>query len=389
MPVHIADASLLIPVGHGAGSPRYRRSKKGNPMNALEHRAVEAVYGAALHPPTWGAALQSIADCFDDIGALLVYSRDDGRWGTFASTSLEPLAAEYMRDWADRDTRAIRAQERGYFLTRDVITDRDVLSEAEMDRDPLYTELLPRYGLRYFAGANVAPQPGVQVALAVQRSAIRKPYTESELVEVGRLARHVETALRLSMAMAESDVLASGLSEALNNAGIGVLALDRLGRVTFANTMARQLIDAESMEAVRQEVMRLVRESGAEPGKGGGPSLINRSAHDRPLVLRLLPFKASRQDEPFNSAEMLSLIYDPAAGGNIDATLLRDLFEMTLGEARVAALIGAGQSVQQAAGRLGLKEQSVRTVLKRVFMKTQVSRQAELTMLLQRLRLTS
>ena len=294
-----------------------------------------------------------------------------------------------MRDWADRDTRAIRAQERGYFLTRDVITDRDVLSEAEMDRDPLYTELLPRYGLRYFAGANVAPQPGVQVALSVQRSAIRKPYTESELVEVGRLARHVETALRLSMAMAESDVLASGLSEALNNAGIGVLALDRLGRVTFANTMARQLIDAESMEAVRQEVMRLVRESGAEPGKGGGPSLINRSAHDRPLVLRLLPFKASRQDEPFNSAEMLSLIYDPAAGGNIDATLLRDLFEMTLGEARVAALIGAGQSVQQAAGRLGLKEQSVRTVLKRVFMKTQVSRQAELTMLLQRLRLTS
>lgn len=117
--------------------------------------------------------------------------------------------------------------------------------------------------------------------------------------------------------------------------------------------------------------------------------MIDSPSHPRPLVARLLPLNQSMAAEPFNVAVALALIYDPGAGGEIDPSLLRDLFEMTLGEARVAALIGAGESLKATAGRLGLKEQSVRTVLKRVFEKARVSRQAELTLLMQRLRLTS
>ena len=35
-------------------------------------KAVEKVYAAAPDPSRWPAALQAIADCFDDLGALLV-----------------------------------------------------------------------------------------------------------------------------------------------------------------------------------------------------------------------------------------------------------------------------------------------------------------------------
>lgn len=58
---------------------------------------------------------------------------------------------------------------------------------------------------------------------------------------------------------------------------------------------------------------------------------------------------------------------------------------LPLGEARVAALVGAGLSLAEAAQRLGIAEGTARVVLKRVFSKVGVSRQNELTALLSRM----
>jgi DNA-binding CsgD family transcriptional regulator len=64
---------------------------------------------------------------------------------------------------------------------------------------------------------------------------------------------------------------------------------------------------------------------------------------------------------------------------------VRDLFGLALGEARVAALVGSGLSPREAAGRLGISEETARTALKHVFAKAGVSRQNELAALLGRL----
>jgi DNA-binding CsgD family transcriptional regulator len=56
-----------------------------------------------------------------------------------------------------------------------------------------------------------------------------------------------------------------------------------------------------------------------------------------------------------------------------------------LGEARVASLVGSGVRPREVAARLGIAEETVRTVLKRVFVKAGVSRQSELAALMTRL----
>jgi DNA-binding CsgD family transcriptional regulator len=58
------------------------------------------------------------------------------------------------------------------------------------------------------------------------------------------------------------------------------------------------------------------------------------------------------------------------------------LFSLTLAEARLASLVGSGQSPRDAASRLNITEGTARTVLKRVFSKTGTTRQAELAALL-------
>jgi DNA-binding CsgD family transcriptional regulator len=64
---------------------------------------------------------------------------------------------------------------------------------------------------------------------------------------------------------------------------------------------------------------------------------------------------------------------------------LRDIFGLTLGEARVASLVSSGVAPKEAADRLGIAEDTARNVLKRVFAKLDVSRQSELAALLGRL----
>ncbi|MDU0959370.1 MAG: helix-turn-helix transcriptional regulator, partial [Bradyrhizobium sp.] len=65
--------------------------------------------------------------------------------------------------------------------------------------------------------------------------------------------------------------------------------------------------------------------------------------------------------------------------------VIRDVLGLTLGEARVAALVGAGLPPRDAANRLGIAEDTARNVLKRVFQKVGISRQSELVGLLARL----
>lgn len=68
-----------------------------------------------------------------------------------------------------------------------------------------------------------------------------------------------------------------------------------------------------------------------------------------------------------------------------DPAIVRDLLGLTLGEAKIAAMVGAGISPKDTAEKLGIKEDSARTVLKKVFLKTGVSRQSELVALLTKL----
>ena len=64
------------------------------------------------------------------------------------------------------------------------------------------------------------------------------------------------------------------------------------------------------------------------------------------------------------------------------ADVIQGLFDLTPAEARLAGTIAAGSRPRDAAVQLGVTEESARTTLKRVFLKTGVYRQAELVALL-------
>jgi DNA-binding CsgD family transcriptional regulator/PAS domain-containing protein len=364
------------------------------------HQAIREIYGTALAPVRWPQALQSIADSVGDVGAVLIYGRDDGRFGVIHSPSLDPCIAEYAADWSHRDIRALRARERGYFLARDVITDRDVLTPQEMNTDPFYRDFLTRHGLRYFAAAVVSPDPRVEVALSIQRVPKRAPYTDAELRVIGELGTHVENALRLGIRLMDAELVGAGLGAALTRIGMGVFALDSRGRVVFANPAA-QALQGDGLDVVddrlvascsalsglvEAEIARVIEDEGRAIGPPH-PIVLARPKSGRRLALYVMPIPRSpRPAEVFLAhARAIVLVLNPDLEGPPDPSLVRDLLGLTLGEARVAALIGSGLPPREAAEQLGVSVETARTVLKRVFEKVGVSRQSELAALMSKL----
>jgi PAS domain-containing protein len=205
-------------------------------------KAVEAIYGAAAEPARWPGALWAIARCFGDVGAAISYQREDGSLGAIVSPGMEPGQREYDESWWRHDIRFTRGHALGFVAAGDAITDRHVVSDDEIATHPFYADFLAEYGLRWFAGTNISPDPTMRAVLSVQRLAQRLPNSDEELELLARFGPHVEAALRLAIRLMDAELTALSLGDALARLGVGVFLLDGSARILFSNPAAERLI---------------------------------------------------------------------------------------------------------------------------------------------------
>jgi DNA-binding CsgD family transcriptional regulator len=364
--------------------------------------AVEAIYDAAPNPALWPDALGKVASCFDDVGALLQWQKEDGTFGVIVSENLIAAAREYEARWAQHDFKGERAIRAGLYFGGEPVTDRHVgpVDDAYLNH-PFYKEFLVKHGLGWFGGVPVSPDPGIGVVLSVHRHFAQPQFSDADLDVVGSLGRHIEKSLRLSMRLLNAELTNLGLGEALARIGIGVFALDWSARVLFANPVGESLLGAvfdllhdrlhvrmaasrAPFEAAVSQTLRAeARDLLAEPR----PILVQSTATGRRFVIYLLPIsgRAVSNSNFLTRTRAIVLAIEQKGAEPPDPAVVRDIFGLTLGEARVASLVSAGVAPKEAADRLGIAEDTARNVLKRVFAKLDVSRQSELAALLARL----
>ncbi|ARN82934.1 hypothetical protein MCBRY_001628 [Methylocystis bryophila] len=362
--------------------------------------AVEAIYDSATQPSHWARALEMVAGVFGDVGANLIWRRDDGSFGAIVSPSLLPFAEEWNK-WQHADIRAQRVNE--VSARFDVVTDRHLVTAQEVEEHPFYTQFLVPNGFGWLASAAVSPDPGMEVWISIQRAKAKDPFSDEELATLARLGRHAEQSLRLSVRLFDAEVSKLGLADALARVGIGVFALDSLTRVLFSNLAGERLLGdglkivnerlfvsaSQERKALDSAMERMIRAAPDDAGGAPKPILIHRERLERPLTLYVLPILARGLDHAaaqfLTHARAIVLVIDPQADAPADPALVRDVLGLTLGEARVAALVGFGLTPRAAAEKLCIGEETARVVLKRVFAKAGVSRQSELTALLTKL----
>jgi DNA-binding CsgD family transcriptional regulator len=358
--------------------------------------ALETIYLSATAPSHWPQALGAMARCFGDVGAVLLYIRSDGSFGTIVSPELEAAQQDYEQHWGAQDIRAMRAFPALH--QRETLTDRHIMSEAEIRRHPIYCDFLIPHGLGWFGAVRMLPDPKIMVLISVQRWIKKPAFSDEELDVLARLGKHAEHSLRLSVRLMNAEVVNAGLQDALGRIGAGVIALDCDRSIVFANAPAARHIN-EAFAIVggrlrpRFESDRAAFELALDAAAGADapdtrPILLQQVQSRHALVAYALPVPRIHDesvDHMFSLAKSIVLLIDPDDARQPDAAVVRDLLGLTLGEARVAALVGSGMAPKEAAQQLGLTEETTRTTLKRVFAKVGVSRQSELAALLTRL----
>lgn len=217
-----------------------------------------------------------------------------------------------------------------------------------------------------------------------------------------RLAGSLRAALELNRALAAESLADNSLTGVLAALAAPALLLDCRGRLREANAAGlAELAQARVLRCDRDQLVvpvasgraadfaTALRRAGRAPREGGaGDELVlPLLGSGRPVLATVAPLAsppARSQAAWLFGTERLALVVlrGLAAERRLDPQRLRRLFGFTATEARLAARLGAGASLTEAAAALKISRNTARQHLKAVFLKTDTHRQLDLVQLL-------
>ena len=188
----------------------------------------------------------------------------------------------------------------------------------------------------------------------------------SQITMVRRLIPHIRQFIRARA----GDTTVTAL---LENPRIGVVHLDRRGRIIGANDRARGILrqgdglsDRDGVLRARKSADQLHLErllADALPTSGAvavsGSMLLGRSSGLPPLVVHVKPVAVPQPDYGARQVAALVLIVEPGSRRRIDPGLVAAALGLTQAESQVAVWLAEGKSVRDIAQATGLSENTL------------------------------
>lgn len=350
------------------------------PMSAHDETDLLTVlYEGALEQPQWGTFLSRLRRrAAADHASLLVRPADapaeavmERAAGILTSPGprFGPMAALYRRAPAlYHALRPGRIYTRAEFLDLDN-PDHRLVRHAYPDSASLAHLRLMR----------VSEPEGTNAWLILGRAG--RDFTAATGSLLRALDAHLAISLRLSGVIERQRTGAFVASTALGRLGIGWLTIDARGRVL-------DLDDHAGRAFVRHG---LLQDAASGPA-GEEVAAILRQADDRSHVVRvstapridvlIVPLPSDARSGGAVAAVYVDAEEHPGASTrDARAQALRALFGLSRTEASLADAISRGETIAQAATRIGITEQTARNYSKRIYAKTATSGQADLARL--------
>ncbi|MXZ37271.1 MAG: hypothetical protein F4230_12530 [Holophagales bacterium] len=370
-----------------------------SPLDAFD-RVLAALHRAALDDAHWPAAAALVDEECGTAGNVLVVSEgagDDVRINftryLYRGEPRPELAREYFDIYYPHDEAVPRVRE----LPAGTLAHTPSLyTEEELKTSQAYNE----------AWLHCVCQNGLCIPLLVEPGGLRiiwgfadpiatGDWQSAQLELIESLLPHVRQAVRVRQALAGADALSASLANLLDRSRIGVLHLDRGGRVLAANDPARDILRRgeglsdraggalhASLPAddgrLQGLLKRALPEFGSATPPAGGSMTIQRPLLRSQLELYVHPVDAGQADFGGRRVSALVLLVDPESRPRIDPVRLSALLGLSPSEGRVSALLAEGRPVREIATATGYRESYVRWLLKQVYKKQGVSGQVAL-----------
>lgn len=362
-------------------------------------RILASLHQAALDDTHWPAASALIEEaCGASCNTLTVGERHGRKVrisfnrSSFGGEEREDLGREYFEVHYPVDPGPRRLARRP---VGELVRVPDLYTERERRGSRAYNEGWGgRRRSRNGVTARLDWRDGPNVVWSLGDPVAGGGWQSAHLRLVESLMSHVRHFVRVRQALARADALRGALGGLLDNGEVGVLQLDRAGRVLAANDTALDVLRRGDGLSDRDGVLRaaLPADDGwlrrligralpvfgnATPPMGGSmtvqcPLLLSR------LELHVHPVDAAVPDFGARRAAALVLVADPETCRRIDPVRVSALLGLTALEGKVSALLAEGRSVREIAAAVDYRESYVRWLLKQVYRKQSLSGQVAL-----------
>ncbi len=362
-------------------------------------RTLAAMHDAMLDDARWPVASALIDEAcgiegndllvgegpLDDRRVLFVgmYSRGHRR---------EDLEREYLRNYYPIDECVPRFRQ----LPDDrLVQVRDLYTAEELKSSPAYNELLPRGGRQDGVRVRLSGSGSSHIAWNLGDPADSDGWGAARVAMVTRLLPHIRQFVRVRQALVRAEARTATATGLLDNPRVGVVHLDRRGRILEVNDRARGLLrngdglsdrDGTLRARAPADQVRLERLLGnalpaSDAAAVGGSILLRRSSVLPPFVVHVKPVAVPPPDYGAGHVAALALVVEPGRRHRINPETVATTLELTPGETLVAVSLAEGKGVREIAETTGRTEGAIYRHLKHIYRKQSISRQADLVRL--------
>ena len=374
----------------------------GNVMSQYDafNRILASLHDAMLDDAHWAATAALIDDALRATGNGLVVGEGSGDEVRIFFAGIyhrgqrrQDLERQYFQLYYPLDERLPRLRQ---LPDSRLVHIPGLFSDQELKTSAVYNEWLQRCGARNGLNTRLDGPGGSRIIWTLGDPLAGSGWGSAQTRMIKRLVPHIRQFVQVRQALAGAEALGASLAELLDNVRLGVIHLERRGRIVEANDPARDILrqgdglfdrggflsawladDHADLERLLGRALAVVGGQAA----ASGSMAVRRAPGLPPLTLHVTPVGVQQADFGRWRVAALVLVVDPASRPRVDAGLVAEALGLTPSQSQVASMLAAGVSVRDIALMTGRQENTVYKHLKQMYRKLGISRQAELVRL--------
>ena len=360
-------------------------------------RVLASLHDAMLDDTHWPAASALIDEACGVIrNALLVGEGPPGdiqphfvgfyEWGE----RREDLEHDYLTDYYPIDERVQHIRQ---LPDSRVVHITDLYTEQELKTSRAYNEGMRRCRAQDSVNVRLDGPEGSHIVWSINDPVASNGRESTHLALIKGLLPHIRQFARVRQALAKAEALGASVIDLLNNPRIGVVHLDRRGKVLEVNDRARAMLQnsnalscragalCASQPAAHARLEQLLAEALSPSSAVSGSMTLHSGFSSPPFVVHVKPVGVRQIDFGARRVAALVLIVEPGHKTRIDPSLVAKVLKLTPMESEVAVWLAAGWTVRKIAMTTRRTEGAIHWHLRHIYQKLGISRQADLVRL--------
>ena len=369
-------------------------------------RILASLHEATLDPDLWPATSALIDETLGIEGnALLIAAsleKDSPMLfaaGYYRGERRPDLEREYLEDYHPWDERVAHLRRlpdsRLAHITQ-------LYSEQQLKTSRSYNEFSRRSSGQNSLNVRMDGPSGSNISWAILNPIKAGDWQSAQTRMIEHLLPHIRQFVRVRQALAVANSLGASLDELLDHTGVGIIHLDRQGKIIEANGPARDLLRRgdgltdqdgylgawlpDDNARLRRLLARALTPSDGQGQASGGSMTVQRSLVRPKLALHVNPVHDGRLDSGTRPVAAMALLVDPASQPRLDAALVAEVLSLSAAESEVAVMLAEGRTPREIAAATERREGTVKVLIRRAYRKLGVSRQVDMVRLVLSLR---